>query len=157
MMASSSSVVCKGVSLPVRSTARRSTVARSNFLGAPVARSFVAPRVQNKFVVRAEAETKETEAFDADVLVKDLQEKWDKIENKSTVAIYAGGAVVTIWLSGTVVSAVNAVPLLPKLLELVGLGYSAWFVYRYLLFKSSREELLQDIEELKKKITGTDK
>ncbi len=24
---------------------------------------------------------------------------------------------------------------LPKLLELVGLGYSAWFTYRYLLFK----------------------
>ena len=24
---------------------------------------------------------------------------------------------------------------LPKLLELVGLGYTAWFVYRYLLFK----------------------
>lgn len=26
-------------------------------------------------------------------------------------------------------------PQLPKLLELVGLGYSAWFTYRYLLFK----------------------
>jgi hypothetical protein len=24
---------------------------------------------------------------------------------------------------------------LPKLLELVGLGYTGWFVYRYLLFK----------------------
>jgi hypothetical protein len=24
---------------------------------------------------------------------------------------------------------------LPKLLELIGLGYSAWFTYRYLLFK----------------------
>jgi hypothetical protein len=24
---------------------------------------------------------------------------------------------------------------LPKLMELVGLGYSAWFTYRYLLFK----------------------
>lgn len=23
----------------------------------------------------------------------------------------------------------------PKVLELVGLGYTAWFVYRYLLFK----------------------
>ena len=45
-------------------------------------------------------------------------------------------------------------PQLPKLLELVGLGYSAWFVYRYLLFKSSREELLADVEELKKKITS---
>jgi len=29
---------------------------------------------------------------------------------------------------------------LPKLLELVGLGYSAWFVYRYLLFKVSPPE-----------------
>ena len=26
-------------------------------------------------------------------------------------------------------------PQLPKLLELVGLGYTAWFTYRYLLFK----------------------
>lgn len=41
---------------------------------------------------------------------------------------------------------------LPKLFELVGLGYSAWFTYRYLLFKSSREELVDDIEALKKKI-----
>ena len=91
----------------------------------------------------------------------------------------------------------------PKLLELVGLGYTSWFVYRYLLFKvtlkrllavsrtwiylvsvllglaqilvlqntihainvwqmftfmltlqSSRQELIQDVDELKKKITG---
>ena len=41
---------------------------------------------------------------------------------------------------------------LPKIFELVGLGYSAWFTYRYLLFKSSREELVEDIEGLKKKI-----
>lgn len=31
--------------------------------------------------------------------------------------------------------AVPAAVQLPKLLELVGLGYSAWFTYRYLLFK----------------------
>jgi hypothetical protein len=41
---------------------------------------------------------------------------------------------------------------LPKAFELVGLGYTAWFTYRYLLFKSSREELVEDIESLKKKI-----
>ena len=27
---------------------------------------------------------------------------------------------------------------LPKIMELVGLGYSSWFVYRYLLFKARR-------------------
>ena len=25
--------------------------------------------------------------------------------------------------------------ILPKIMELIGLGYSAWFTYRYLLFK----------------------
>jgi CAAD domains of cyanobacterial aminoacyl-tRNA synthetase len=32
---------------------------------------------------------------------------------------------------------------LPKLLELVGLGYSAWFTYRYLLFKVRPQLLAQ--------------
>ncbi|KAH6810599.1 CURVATURE THYLAKOID 1A-like protein [Perilla frutescens var. hirtella] len=86
----------------------------------------------------------------------DLKEKWDAIENKSTVLTYGGGAIVAIWLASVVVGAVNSVPLLPKILELVGLGYTAWFVYRYLLFKSSRKELVEDIEELKKKIAGTE-
>lgn len=45
-------------------------------------------------------------------------------------------------------------PQVPRLLELVGLGYTGWFTYRYLLFKSSREELLDDIESLKSKIAG---
>lgn len=80
--------------------------------------------------------------------------QWEAVEDKPSALLYAGGAVVLLWLASTVVGAVNAVPLLPKLLELVGLGYTSWFVYRYLLFKSSREELLADIEELKKKITS---
>jgi hypothetical protein len=36
--------------------------------------------------------------------------QWDGVENKTSVAVYAGGAVVLLWLSSTIVSAVNAVP-----------------------------------------------
>ncbi len=43
---------------------------------------------------------------------------------------------------------------LPKVFELVGLGYSAWFTSKYLLFKESRAGLLADIDELKAKISG---
>ncbi|KAK1264293.1 hypothetical protein QJS04_geneDACA011895 [Acorus gramineus] len=60
---------------------------------------------------------------------------WDAVENKSTVLIYGGGAIIAVWLSSIVVGAINSVPLLPKVMELVGLGYTGWFVYRYLLFK----------------------
>ncbi|GFR53079.1 hypothetical protein Agub_g15787 [Astrephomene gubernaculifera] len=109
-----------------------------------------------RLVVRAENTTTEQPSFDSEKVLKDLQEKWDAVENKGAVAAYAAGAVVALWLSSTVVNAINAVPLLPKLMELVGLGYSAWFTYRYLLFKSSREELLKDVSELSKKITGSE-
>jgi hypothetical protein len=87
-------------------------------------------------------------------LYADLKAKWDGLENKTTVVVYAGGALVALWLSSTIVGAINSVPLLPKIMELVGLTYTGWFVYRYLLFKSSRKELVEDIEELKRKVTG---
>ena len=100
--------------------------------------------------------TDESAAVDPNELFSDLKEKWDRVENKSTVIVYGGGAIVGVWLSSVVVGAINSVPLLPKIMELVGLGYTGWFVYRYLLFKSSRKELVDDIEAIKKKITGTE-
>ncbi|XP_022871295.1 protein CURVATURE THYLAKOID 1A, chloroplastic-like [Olea europaea var. sylvestris] len=98
----------------------------------------------------------ETSAVDANELLTDLKEKWDAVENKSTVLLYGVGAILATWLASIIVGAVNSVPLLPKIMELVGLGYTGWFVYRYLLFKSSRKELAEDIEVLKKKIAGTE-
>ncbi|KAJ6791382.1 protein CURVATURE THYLAKOID 1A, chloroplastic-like [Iris pallida] len=106
--------------------------------------------------VRASSSEETPGAVQVDDLVSDLKEKWDAIENKSTVFLYGGGAIVAVWLSSTLVGAINSVPLLPKIMELVGLGYTGWFVYRYLLFKSSRQELARDIEDLKKKIAGSE-
>ncbi|XP_047314959.1 protein CURVATURE THYLAKOID 1A, chloroplastic-like isoform X2 [Impatiens glandulifera] len=106
-------------------------------------------------VIKASSEDSSS-ANDPNELLNDLKEKWDAVENKSTVIIYGGGAIVAIWLSSIVVGAINSVPLLPKIMELVGLGYTGWFVYRYLLFKQSRKELATDIDALKKKIAGSD-
>ncbi|KVH91101.1 protein CURVATURE THYLAKOID 1A, chloroplastic-like [Cynara cardunculus var. scolymus] len=107
-------------------------------------------------VFQIKASEDASSSADPNELFNDLKEKWDALENKSTVIVYGGGAVVAIWLSSIVVGAINSVPLLPKILELVGLGYTGWFVYRYLLFKSSRKELATDIESIKKKIAGTE-
>ncbi|GJT03672.1 curvature thylakoid 1A, chloroplastic-like protein, partial [Tanacetum coccineum] len=45
------------------------------------------------------------------------------------------GGGVAVWPSPIFIGAVNSVPLLPKIMKLVGLGYFGWLVYRYLLFK----------------------
>lgn len=142
-------MACLGVSSRVQFKPSQKSVA------APGRSHHAKPKVgrTQRLVVRAESADS---SVDVEKLLKDLQEKWDKVENKTSVAVYGAGALVAVWLSGTLVSAVNAVPLLPRLMELVGLGYTAWFVWRYLLFKSSREELGKEIEEIKKKIAGTE-
>ncbi|TVU11721.1 hypothetical protein EJB05_45323 [Eragrostis curvula] len=112
-----------------------------------------APRLS---LLRTKAASSEDSSASADELIEDLKAKWDAIEDKPTVLLYGGGAIVALWLTSVVVGAINSVPLLPKILELVGLGYTGWFVYRYLLFKESRKELATDIESLKKKIAGTE-
>ncbi|KAK4476604.1 hypothetical protein RD792_015781 [Penstemon davidsonii] len=114
----------------------------------------VETRRSSRLLVKASS-SDET-SIDANELFTDLKEKWDAVENKSTVLLYGGGSIVAVWLASIVVGAINSVPLLPKVMELVGLGYTGWFVYRYLLFKSSRKELATDIEAIKKKIAGTE-
>uniref|UniRef100_A0A0D9X832 Cyanobacterial aminoacyl-tRNA synthetase CAAD domain-containing protein n=1 Tax=Leersia perrieri TaxID=77586 RepID=A0A0D9X832_9ORYZ len=104
--------------------------------------------------VQALRSSEENSSDEDDEILFELREKWDAIENKSSVLLYGGGAIITVWLSLIVVKALDSVPLLPNILELVGLGYSGWFVYRYLLFKENREELANGFDALKKRITG---
>mmetsp|Transcript_24211 Transcript_24211/g.29360 ORF Transcript_24211/g.29360 Transcript_24211/m.29360 type:complete len:169 (-) Transcript_24211:686-1192(-) len=111
---------------------------------------------RKSLAVQAVKEVEEDSAFDAEDIIKTLQDKWDATENKGSVALYGFGVIVTVWISNTLVGAINAVPVLPKFMELVGLGYTSWFVYRYLLFKESRQDLAADVDELKAKIAGED-
>ncbi|MBD2103313.1 CAAD domain-containing protein [Leptolyngbya sp. FACHB-261] len=51
---------------------------------------------------------------------------------------------------------IAVVPLLAPTLELVGFGYSAWFVYRYLLFADRRQELGTELDQIKGRVWGQD-
>ncbi|XP_059634293.1 protein CURVATURE THYLAKOID 1A, chloroplastic [Cornus florida] len=164
-VAASTSMATTAVFMPCRlpTTAARTTICSAipylpPRLSSPVFSTCLKPSLaeSRRFsLLQVKASSEET-SVDAGELFEDLKGKWDAVENKSTVLFYGGGATVAVWLSSIVVGAINSVPLLPKIMELVGLGYTGWFVYRYLLFKSSRKELATDIEALKKKIAGTE-
>jgi glutamyl-tRNA synthetase len=63
-------------------------------------------------------------------------------------------AIVTIKVLFAVVDALNDIPLLAPTFELIGIGYAAWFVYRYLLRASNRQELGQEFQAFFEQITG---
>ncbi len=63
-------------------------------------------------------------------------------------------AVVAVRVILAVLAAINDFPLLAPLFELIGLGYTSWFVYRYLWQESSRKELKDEFEVLKSQVMG---
>ena len=88
---------------------------------------------------------------EADGGVDDLLGKLD-IQVTPTTVILGGGALIALLILSKIISAIDSVPLLPNVLEIVGTGYSVWFITRYLLFKESRDELFAKFEDLKNNI-----
>jgi hypothetical protein len=64
-------------------------------------------------------------------------------------------AAVTVKVVLAVLDALNDIPLLAPTFELIGIGYSAWFVNRYLLRAERRQELAQEVDTIKQQVLGS--
>ncbi|XP_004514915.1 protein CURVATURE THYLAKOID 1B, chloroplastic-like [Cicer arietinum] len=87
--------------------------------------------------------------------VKTLQETWDKVDDKYAVSSLVVASVIALWGSTGLISAIDRLPLIPGVLELVGIGYTGWFAYKNLVFKPEREELLQNVQKAITEIIGS--
>ncbi|KAF5764564.1 putative cyanobacterial aminoacyl-tRNA synthetase, CAAD domain, protein CURVATURE THYLAKOID 1 [Helianthus annuus] len=99
--------------------------------------------------------TPEAVSPDVQELIKPLQEAWDKVEDKYAVSSLAVAGGVFLWGSTGMISAIDRLPLVPGVLELVGIGYTGWFAYKNLVFKPDREALFEKIKCTYKDIIGS--
>lgn len=90
-----------------------------------------------------------------DELQGKLNKWWDEIEDKGTFFLYVGVSVFGLTIANQFLRAVDAIPLFPNFLKLVGLVYSSWFTYKYLLFADGRAQLDKDFKQLKDGIAGS--
>jgi hypothetical protein len=81
---------------------------------------------------------------------------WTKYERVLITLGLAFASLVSVKLTLALLTAVGDVPLLAPTFELVGMGYSAWFVYRYLWKAASRRELSKELSSFKDQILGQD-
>ncbi|UBF29250.1 CAAD domain-containing protein [Kovacikia minuta CCNUW1] len=63
-------------------------------------------------------------------------------------------SIVSVKMTLALLDAINDIPLLAPTFELIGLSYTAWFIYRYLWKASSREELTRDFSAFKDEVLG---
>lgn len=65
-------------------------------------------------------------------------------------------AGISVKVTLAILDAINDVPLLAPVFELVGIGYTVWFVNRYLLKVETRKELADEFNALKGQVVGKD-
>jgi glutamyl-tRNA synthetase len=63
-------------------------------------------------------------------------------------------AVITFKVMLAVIESLNDIPLLAPTFELIGIVYSAWFIYRYLLRASDRQQLWTEVQAWKEQLLG---
>jgi hypothetical protein len=64
------------------------------------------------------------------------------------------GSFISVKLTLALLSALNEIPLVQPTLELVGLAYTAWFVYRFVVKAENRSELSEKYSGLKNQVVG---
>ena len=64
------------------------------------------------------------------------------------------GAIVSVKLTLALLGALNEIPLVEPFLELVGLGYSAWFITRFMLKSEKRQEFYSKFTATKDQVLG---
>ncbi|KZV49951.1 hypothetical protein F511_39960 [Dorcoceras hygrometricum] len=103
---------------------------------------------------RLNVKSKATGESSENSIVKSVQNVWDKSEDRVALIGLGFAGVVGLWAAIKLISTIDKVPLVPGFLELVGIVYSSWFIYRYLLYKPDREELFQTVNKSISDILG---
>ncbi|KAH7664464.1 Cyanobacterial aminoacyl-tRNA synthetase CAAD domain-containing protein [Dioscorea alata] len=116
---------------------------------------FSPKRLAQNVVAMATGEAPAQVATQLPEFVKTIQEAWNQVEDKYAVSSLAFAAAVGLWGSAGMISAIDRLPVVPGVLELVGIGYSGWFAYQNLVYKPDREALLVKIKCLYRDIIGS--
>ncbi|NET32252.1 MAG: hypothetical protein F6K19_09635 [Cyanothece sp. SIO1E1] len=79
---------------------------------------------------------------------------WGKYQRPILVVAAIFSSLVVVKLTLAILGALNDIPLLAPTFELIGIVYTGWFVYRYLLRASNRQDLGDAVSSLKEQVFG---
>ncbi|KYC36158.1 hypothetical protein WA1_41200 [Scytonema hofmannii PCC 7110] len=88
-------------------------------------------------------------------LPDNLGKFFNQYQQLTVTIVLIAATIVTGKVVLAILDAINDIPLLYPIFELIGISYTTWFVFRYLLKGSTRQELAEQIQSIKNDILGT--
>lgn len=118
------------------------------------ARSVVAAR---NVVVKADAKEAAEEVMadltsGAEDIADKLTKYWEDSDEKPTLVAVGFGGLLALYFVSNLVNAVDRLPLISNVFELVGIIFSGWTAYRYFLVEGEKEKLTSDVKGFLSKV-----
>lgn len=88
----------------------------------------------------------------AEELADKLQKYWEESEDKPTLVATGFGALLALYFLNSVVGALDRLPLISNVFELIGIIFSGWTAYRYFLVEGEKEKLTADVKSFASKV-----
>lgn len=79
---------------------------------------------------------------------------WQAYQRPIVLLAWIVAAIISFKIVFAVMDAVDDVPFLEPTLAFVGLSYTVWFTYRYLVAFVSRQQLLSKFKDLREQVFG---
>jgi hypothetical protein len=79
---------------------------------------------------------------------------FDKNKQAILTLVLILSAFVTVKVVIAVLNAINGVPLLAPIFEIIGIVYAIWFSFRYLIKAETRQELSHKVSSFKNQLLG---
>lgn len=131
---------------PARRTALRAVAFRTdNDSDATATPGFTADSAKQLLSSKtAEAGSALTDA--ATGLLATAQLKWEESDNKPAIVATGFAALFALYVTNGIVSTIDRLPVIHTVFELLGLGVTAWFAYKWFFVAGEREVIISEVK-----------
>ncbi|KAL4428240.1 hypothetical protein ABPG75_002329 [Micractinium tetrahymenae] len=79
-------------------------------------------------------------------LLATAQTKWEESDNKPAIVATGIAALFALYITNGIVSTIDRLPVFHTLFELLGVGVTAWFVYKWFFVAGEREAITSEVK-----------
>lgn len=80
-------------------------------------------------------------------IVKYIKDSWGDSEDRYALVGLGFAGIAGLWAFTKFLGAIDRLPLIPSVMEFIGIAFSSWFIYSCLLFKPDREKLVTNVKK----------
>lgn len=81
-----------------------------------------------------------------------VQAWWEGSDEKPTIIAVGAGSLLALYFASSIIGAIDRLPLISTIFELIGLTFTGWTAYRYFLIDGEKDKMISQVKSFASKV-----